>query len=86
MAAQGGVLPPPGTRLDTLTALRRTTELDRPMSQASTLIVGSYLSPYVRKVLVCLALKGVAYRIDPIVPSTATTTSPASARCGACRC
>jgi glutathione S-transferase len=32
------------------------------------LIVGSYLSPYVRKVLVCLALKGVAYEIDPIVP------------------
>ena len=31
-------------------------------------IVGSYLSPYVRKVLVCLDLKGVEYRIDPIVP------------------
>jgi glutathione S-transferase len=31
-------------------------------------IVGSYLPPYVRKVLVCLHLKGVAYRIDPIVP------------------
>jgi glutathione S-transferase len=31
-------------------------------------IVGSYLSPYVRKVLACLHLKGVAYRIDPIVP------------------
>ena len=31
-------------------------------------IVGSYLSPYVRKVLVCLHLKGVAYEIDPIVP------------------
>jgi glutathione S-transferase len=31
-------------------------------------IVGSYLSPYVRKVLVCLALKGVPYEIDPIVP------------------
>jgi glutathione S-transferase len=31
-------------------------------------VVGSYLSPYVRKVLACLALKGVAYRIDPIVP------------------
>jgi glutathione S-transferase len=34
----------------------------------SVTIVGSYLSPYVRKVLVCLDLKGVAYRIDPIVP------------------
>jgi len=31
-------------------------------------IIGSYLSPYVRKTLVCLALKGVEYRIDPIVP------------------
>jgi glutathione S-transferase len=31
-------------------------------------IVGSYLSPYVRKVLVCLDLKGVPYEIDPIVP------------------
>jgi glutathione S-transferase len=31
-------------------------------------VVGSYLSPYVRKVLVCLHLKGVAYQIDPIVP------------------
>jgi len=31
-------------------------------------IVGSYLSPYVRKVLVCLETKGIAYRIDPIVP------------------
>lgn len=32
------------------------------------LIVGSYLSPYVRKVLALLELKGVAYRVDPIVP------------------
>ena len=31
-------------------------------------IIGSYLSPYVRKVLVCLHLKGVPYEIDPIVP------------------
>ncbi len=31
-------------------------------------IVGSYLSPYVRKVLVVLHLKGVPYVIDPIVP------------------
>ena len=31
-------------------------------------VIGSYLSPYVRKVLVCLHLKGVAYEIDPIVP------------------
>lgn len=32
------------------------------------LIVGSYLSPYVRKVLVCLEVKGLAYEIDHIVP------------------
>jgi glutathione S-transferase len=31
-------------------------------------IIGSYLSPYVRKVLVVLEWKGVAYEIDPIVP------------------
>jgi glutathione S-transferase len=31
-------------------------------------IVGSYLSPYVRKVLVVLDLKGVLYEIDPIIP------------------
>jgi glutathione S-transferase len=31
-------------------------------------IVGSYVSPYVRKVLACLALKGMAYEIDPITP------------------
>ena len=33
-----------------------------------TRIIGNYLSPYVRKVLVFLDLKGVAYEIDPIVP------------------
>lgn len=31
-------------------------------------IIGSYLSPYVRKVLVVLLEKGIAYEIDPIVP------------------
>lgn len=31
-------------------------------------VVGSYPSPYVRKVLAALHLKGIAYRIDPIVP------------------
>lgn len=31
-------------------------------------IIGSYISPYVRKVLVCLDRKGIPYRIDPIVP------------------
>lgn len=31
-------------------------------------IIGSFVSPYVRKVLACLELKGVAYEIDPITP------------------
>src|ERR1041384_2926519 len=31
-------------------------------------IIGSYLSPYVRKVLVFLDLKHIAYEIDPIIP------------------
>lgn len=31
-------------------------------------IIGSFLSPYVRKVLVALDCKGVPYEIDPIVP------------------
>lgn len=31
-------------------------------------IIGNYISPYVRKVLVCLELKGLAYEIDPITP------------------
>ena len=31
-------------------------------------IIGGYLSPYVRKVLVVLDLKGIPYEIDPIVP------------------
>jgi glutathione S-transferase len=31
-------------------------------------IIGSYASPYVRKVLVVLDLKGIAYEIDPIIP------------------
>jgi len=32
------------------------------------LVVGSYISPYVRKVLVCLEAKGIPYCVDPIVP------------------
>lgn len=31
-------------------------------------IVGSYVSPYVRKVLACMNLKGLDYEIDPITP------------------
>ena len=31
-------------------------------------IIGSYVSPYVRKVLVCMELKGIGYEVDPITP------------------
>lgn len=31
-------------------------------------VIGNYVSPYVRKVLVCMELKGLAYTIDPIAP------------------
>ncbi|MEO7654207.1 MAG: glutathione S-transferase family protein [Sphingomicrobium sp.] len=31
-------------------------------------IIGSFVSPYVRKVLACLTIKGVAYAVDPITP------------------
>jgi glutathione S-transferase len=31
-------------------------------------IIGSYVSPYVRKVVACLALKELDYEIDPITP------------------
>jgi glutathione S-transferase len=41
---------------------------ERSMPSRKVTIVGSYLSPYVRKVLVCLEIKGIAYEIDPIVP------------------
>ena len=37
------------------------------MAQPLT-IIGSFVSPYVRKVLACLNLKGLAYQIDPITP------------------
>lgn len=31
-------------------------------------VIGSFVSPYVRKVLACIALKGLDYEIDPITP------------------
>ena len=31
-------------------------------------IIGSFVSPYVRKVLVCMELKGIDYEVDPITP------------------
>jgi glutathione S-transferase len=37
--------------------------MDRPLR-----IIGSFVSPYVRKVLACMNLKGIAYEVDPITP------------------
>ena len=34
----------------------------------SLTVIGSFVSPYVRKVLVCMELKGVDYEVDPITP------------------
>jgi len=38
------------------------------MPKQPVVVIGSYVSPYVRKVLVCLHVKGIEYQIDPIVP------------------
>ncbi|MFU1924319.1 glutathione S-transferase N-terminal domain-containing protein, partial [Klebsiella pneumoniae] len=63
---------PSGSHLSRPTGLpedRRSHNKNRSLAVAEPLlIIGSYLSPYVRKVLVLLELKGIAYRIDPIVP------------------
>jgi glutathione S-transferase len=32
------------------------------------IVIGSFVSPYVRKVLACLNLKGLDYEVDPITP------------------
>jgi glutathione S-transferase len=37
--------------------------MDRPLT-----IVGSFVSPYVRKVLAAMNLKGLSYEVDPITP------------------
>ena len=37
--------------------------VNRPLT-----IIGSYVSPYVRKVLACMNLKGLSYEVDPITP------------------
>jgi glutathione S-transferase len=34
----------------------------------ATRIIGSFVSPYVRKVLACMNLKGAFYEVDPITP------------------
>ncbi len=45
-------------------------------------VAGSYLSPSVRKVLVCLAMKGIAYEIDPHAASSAPATRGTGAEPG----
>ncbi len=37
--------------------------MDRPLT-----VIGSFVSPYVRKVLAAMNLKGLAYEVDPITP------------------
>jgi len=37
--------------------------MDQPLR-----IIGSFVSPYVRKVLACCEIKGIAYEVDPITP------------------
>ena len=37
-------------------------------SDAMITIIGSFVSPYVRKVLACLNLKGLPFEVDPITP------------------
>ncbi len=32
------------------------------------IVIGSYVSPYARKVIVALAMKGIAHEVDPITP------------------
>jgi len=51
-------------------------------------IIGSYLSPYVRKVLACLNLKGIfrnaafsRYQVDPVRRPRAACSSTAFWRC-----
>lgn len=42
--------------------------VNRNASTSCITVIGSYISPYVRKVLVFLETKGVDYEIDPIAP------------------
>lgn len=42
--------------------------LTRNDNMARMHVIGSYISPYVRKVLACLELKGLDYEIDPMPP------------------
>src|SRR5579864_3900444 len=41
---------------------------NRAVSRPMIRIIGSFVSPYVRKVLAAMNLKGLAYEVDPITP------------------
>jgi len=43
-------------------------------------VIGNTVSPYVRKILVILTMKGIPFRIAPIVPFLAMTSSRNSRR------
>jgi glutathione S-transferase len=43
-------------------------EANVALSGAMLTVIGSFVSPYVRKVLACLELKGIDYQVDPITP------------------
>ncbi len=39
-----------------------------PLMPGRMTVIGSFVSPYVRKVLACMELKGLGYEVDPITP------------------
>ena len=54
-------------------------------SQTAT-IIGGPASPFVRKVLAVCEMKGVPYRLDPIVPFFGNDAFSDVSPCGAFRC
>ena len=55
-------------------------------SLAMLTVIGSFVSPYVRKVLVCLELKGLDYEVDPITPFFGNDEFTRLSPCGESRC
>ena len=49
-------------------------------------IIGSFVSPYVRKVLACIHVKGLSYEIDPITPFFGNDEFRRLVRCAAFPC
>ena len=48
--------------------LRQRSALHLKSCRSPSPIIGSFVSPYVRKVLACMNLKGIDYEVDPITP------------------